>query len=224
MLIILLMLIIVFLFLYMGEINDTYKDKNMYKMKIDNIEIIKRGPEYQKLIDKLINNKKELFTKEEIKIMENKFQFYNTEYGIDNISDEMLNTFKDYDNKKIDNTPEENIYISETINENPAYNAVLNNIGKKYISSCKDIEVLKNPAYLKNYYYDIKANRIQSNLKDYINDYQIQINNDNNISQKVDIIKGKSEFIIPDQYPTLKYQTNAYNIDWSRIQNPWTIY
>ena len=126
------MLIIVFLFLYMGEINDTYKDKNMYKMKIDNIEIIKRGPEYQKLIDKLINNKKELFTKEEIKIMENKFQFYNNEYGIDNISDEMLNTFKDYDNKKIDNTPEENIYISETINENPAYNAVLNNIGKKY--------------------------------------------------------------------------------------------
>ena len=68
------------------------------------------------------------------------------------------------------------------------------------------------------------ANRIQSNLKDYINDYQIQIDDNEKICQKVDSVKTKSGFIIPDQYPTLKYQTNAYNIDWGRIQNPWTIY
>ena len=70
----------------------------------------------------------------------------------------------------------------------------------------------------------MNANKIKSELKDYINDYQIQIDNDNNISQKVDIVKTNTGFIIPDQYPTLKYQTNAYNIDWSRIQNPLTIY
>ena len=159
--------------------------------------------------------------------MKNKFQFYNKEYGIDNISDEILSSFKDNNNnnnKNIENTPEENIHIEETINENPAYNSILNTIGNKYIPSCKDVEVLKNKSYLKNYYYDMGANRIQSNLKDYVNDYQIQIDDNNRICQKVDSVKTKSGFIIPDQYPTLKYQTNAYNIDWGRIQNPWTIY
>ena len=227
MIIILLVLIIILFLLYYQY---SYKKKdydNIYKIKLDNIEIIKRTPEYQNLIDKLINDKKQLFTKEEIEAMKNKFQFYNKEYGIDNISDEILSSFKDNNNnnnKNIENTPEENIHIEETINENPAYNAILNTIGNKYIPSCKDVEVLKNKSYLKNYYYDMGANRIQSNLKDYVNDYQIQIDDNNRICQKVDSVKTKSGFIIPDQYPTLKYQTNAYNIDWGRIQNPWTIY
>ena len=222
MIIILLILIIVFLVLFANYTNG--EDKKNYKIKLDDIEIIKRSPEYQKLINKLMSEKKELFTPEEIKAMKNKFQFYNTENGIDNISDEILKTFKDYDNEKIEITPEQNMYITETINENPAYNAILNNIGQEYVSSCKDVEVLKNKSYLKNYYYDMEANRVQSNLKDYINDYQIQIDDNQRICQKVDTIKTKSGFIIPDQYPTLKYQTNAYNIDWGRIQNPWTIY
>ena len=227
MIIILLVLIIILFLLYYQY---SYKKKdydNIYKIKLDNIERIKRTPEYQNLIDKLINDKKQLFTKEEIEAMKNKFQFYNKEYGIDNISDEILSSFKDNNNnnnKNIENTPEENIHIEETINENPAYNAILNTIGNKYIPSCKDVEVLKNKSYLKNYYYDMGANRIQSNLKDYVNDYQIQIDDNNRICQKVDSVKTKSGFIIPDQYPTLKYQTNAYNIDWGRIQNPWTIY
>ena len=204
-----------------------YKNKIFYEknknIKIDDIEIIKRTPEYEKLIEKLINDKKQLFTKEEIDIMKNKFQYYNTEYGIYNITDEILNTFKNNDfNKNNDN--QNDIYIEETINENPAYNSILYNIGNKHLSTCNDIEVLKNKEYLKNYYYDMNANKIKSELKDYINDYQIQIDNDNNISQKVDIVKTNTGFIIPDQYPTLKYQTNAYNIDWSRIQNPLTIY
>lgn len=214
------LLIVVLLYIY-----NTYQNnntKNIDTFKLDNIEIIKRTPEYQKLIEKLLNDKKQFFTDEEIKVMKNKFQFYNTEYGIDNISDEILSIFKnnDFNNNDVDN----NIYIQETINENPAYNSILNTIGDKYIPSCKDIEVLKNKDYLKNYYYDMEANKIKSNLKDYINDYQIQIDSNNNISQKVDTVKTPSGFIIPDQYPTLKYQTNAYNIDWSRIQNPLTIY
>ena len=173
MIIILLIVIIVFLVLCAYYTNNG--DKKIYNIKLDNIEIIKRGPEYQKLINKLMSDKKELFTKEEMKTMENKFQFYNTDNGIDNISDEILKTFKDYDNKKIDISPEENIYIAETINETPAYNAILKNIGQKYVSSCKDVEVLKNKSYLKNYYYDMDANRIQSNLKDYINDIKPDI-------------------------------------------------
>ena len=112
MIIILLIVIIVFLVLCAYYTNNG--DKKIYNIKLDNIEIIKRGPEYQKLINKLMSDKKELFTKEEMKTMENKFQFYKTDNGIDNISDEILKTFKDYDNKNIDISPEENIYIAET--------------------------------------------------------------------------------------------------------------
>ena len=200
--------------------------QNVYKIKLDNIEIIKRTPEYQNLINKLINEKKTSYTKEEIEVMKNKFQFYNTEYGIDNISDEILATFKNYDenNNNVSNNENE-IYLKETINENPAYNAILNTIGNKYRTDCKDVEVLKNKEYLKNYYYDMNANKIKSNLKDYINDYQIQIDENNNISQKVDYVKTTSGFIIPDQYPTQKYLASGiYNTDWSRMINPLTVY
>ena len=91
MIIILLILIIVFLVLFANYTNG--EDKKNYKIKLDDIEIIKRSPEYQKLINKLMSEKKELFTPEEIKAMKNKFQFYNTENGIDNISDEILKTY-----------------------------------------------------------------------------------------------------------------------------------
>lgn len=229
-----LLLIIVLIYFY----NNTYYPEkfenvenveNVQTIKIDKIEIIKRTPEYQVLIDKLINDKKQLFTKEEIEVMKNKFQFYNTEYGIDNISDEILKTFKNNDfdnnvNNYIGNDIDNNIYIQETIYDNPAYNSILKNIGSDYNSSCLDVEVLKNNDYLKNYYYDMNANKVKSNLKDYINDYQIQIDKNYGVCQKVDTVKTNSGFIIPDQYAILKNQTNAYNIDWSRIQNPLTIY
>jgi hypothetical protein len=218
--------VIIIYFIY-SYYTSTEKYKNITKIKLDKIQIIKRTPEYQKLIDKLINKKKNSFTKEELDVMKNKFQFYNTEYGIDNISDEILATFKDYENNNDNNNDNNNnnIYIEETINENPVYNSILNTIGDKYKSSCKDVEVLKNPEYLKNYYYDMNANKIKSNLKDYINDYQIQIDENNNISQKVEIEKPSfKNTIIPDQYPTQKYLTNAYLIDWSRLQNPLTVY
>ena len=89
---------------------------------------------------------------------------------------------------------------------------------------CKDVKVLQRPLYLNNYYYDMYGNKIEASLKDYINDYHIRIDNNNNEGQKVNIIKGKSNFIIPNQFDTLKYQTNAYNIDWNRIVNPMTTF
>ena len=219
----LLIVIVITIYFVYSYYTSTGNYKNIKKIKLDEIQIIKRTPEYQKLIDKLINKKKNSFTKEELDVMKNKFQFYNTEYGIDNISDEILATFKDYE-KNNDNNNNNDIYVEETVNENPAYNSILNTIGDKYKSSCKDVEVLKNPEYLKNYYYDMNANKIKSNLKDYINDYQIQIDENNNISQKVDSEKTPSGFIIPSQYGILKFQSNAYNIDWSRLQNSLTVY
>ena len=53
MIIILLFLIIVFLVLCAYYKNN--EDKKIYNIKLDDIEIIKRGPEYQKLINKLIS-------------------------------------------------------------------------------------------------------------------------------------------------------------------------
>ena len=57
-------IIVVVLLVYNYDIQEDFK--NINAIKIDDIEIIKRTPEYQKLIDKLINEKKNMFTKEEI--------------------------------------------------------------------------------------------------------------------------------------------------------------
>jgi len=98
---------------------------------------------------------------------------------------------------------------------------------------------LNNPRYLKNYYLDIFGNNVESNLSDYFANYQTIINDNDYKCTKfkngkckmqlsscvpVKTTKGNNNMIIPDQYDTNKYLTNAYNIDWSRIINPNTIY
>ena len=116
------------------------------------------------------------------------------------------------------------ISITDNIFTNPAFNDILNGFQNTKDLDCKDVKVLQRPLYLNNYYYDMYGNKIEASLKDYINDYHIRINDNNNEGQKVNIIKGKSNFIIPNQFDTLKYQTNAYNIDWNRIINPMTTF
>jgi hypothetical protein len=84
---------------------------------------------------------------------------------------------------------------------------------------------MSDPKYLKNYYLDIYGNRIESNLTDYFADYYTNINIDKpKEAIPVTTLKGNSNFIIPDQYSIQNYFTNAYNVDWSRIVNPYTIY
>ena len=72
-------------------------------------------------------------------------------------------------------------------------------------------------------YFNIKS---MIRITNYVNITLVnkQFNDNNNEGQKVNIIKGKSNFIIPNQFDTLKYQTNAYNIDWNRIINPMTTF
>lgn len=225
MILLLLLIIIVCVTIYYLIKRYGNKKENI-KINLDDLEIIKRPDNYQNLINKLIDDKKYLFTDEEIEIMKNKFQFYETKDGTKNITDEILKKF--YFNKKEDILNKENfknnITIQENIFTNVANNDILNGLNNENTIDCDDVEVLKNPNYLKNYYYDMYGNRIKASLKDYINDYSIRIDNKNNEGQKVEVIEGKNNFIIPDQYHILKYQTNAYNIDWSRIINPLTVY
>jgi hypothetical protein len=216
MILLLLLIIIVCVTIYYLIKRYGNKKENI-KINLDDLEIIKRPDNYQNLINKLIDDKKYLFTDEEIEIMKNKFQFYETKDGTKNITDEILKKF--YFNKKEDILNKENFKNNITIQEN-----ILNGLNNENTIDCDDVEVLKNPNYLKNYYYDMYGNRIKASLKDYINDYSIRIDNKNNEGQKVEVIEGKNNFIIPDQYHILKYQTNAYNIDWSRIINPLTVY
>ena len=82
-LIVLIILAIVILILY-KLINEGDKDGSINKSKcnlenfdIDNMYIIKRGKEYEKYIDSLIDKNKKMFSEEDLKILKNKFQFYN---------------------------------------------------------------------------------------------------------------------------------------------------
>ena len=194
-------------------------DNEFNTYTIDNMEVVKREKEYEKYINTLIDEKKAYYSPEELKSLKNKFQIFLTKHGIKNITFDFLNRDekKDIHNK---------IEITENINNNPTKNVILKKFDEKLDFDCEDLKVLENEQYLKNYYYDMYGNKIKSNLKDYFVAYQTLIDNKdaNNKCFKVDVLKGESGFIIPDQYPTLKYETNAYNIDWSRIINPLTYY
>ena len=62
-------------------------------------------------------------------------------------------------------------------------------------------------------------------MNDYITAYNTTIDETN--AKKclpVKTLKGKNNFIIPNQYDYEKYWTNAYNVDYSRVINPMTIF
>jgi len=220
-LVIIFIIIIISIFFIYNNNTKTEKIENFNTSNnIDNLEIIERSPAYQNLIKKLLSNKKKIFTEEEMDIMKNKFQFYDTEDGIKNITSDVLKETKNDNPENLTNE----ISITGNIFTNPAFNDILNGFQNTTELDCKDVKVLQRPLYLNNYYYDMYGNKIKASLKDYFNDYHIRIDNNNNEGQKVNIIKGKNNFIIPSQFDTLKYQTNAYNIDWNRIVNPMTTF
>ena len=115
------------------------------------------------------------------------------------------------------------------INSSNEYNKIIDtfqkNIKNTIRPDCVNSCVMSDPKYLKDYYLDVYGNRVMSTLTDYFADYYTNINND---QQKeaipVTTQKGTSQFIIPDQYSIQNYFTNAYNVDWSRVVNPNTIY
>ena len=236
-LIIIIIFVIVILILYKlindGNTGNNNSKCNLENFDIDNMYIIKRNKEYEKYINKLIDKNKKMFTEEDLKILKNKFQFYNIK-DKDNIKNISNYIYKDFNNDiqnatmKI-NDPNEDVPIDDIkLLENQTYFDTIKNMNEKINKNnvnCDNIEVLKNKDYLNNYYIDIFGNKINANLKDYFSDYYAEIiDNNNDKCIKVNSKNIGNYMFIPDQFNTQKYLTNAYNIDYNKIINPWTIY
>jgi hypothetical protein len=163
--ILIIILIIIYNLLYKQPI-EKFQSKNIpTNFNIDELEIIKRTPEYLKFIDNLINKKKDLFTDKELEILKKEYQFYIKNNKIQNISNNIYNNYlvNDTDNDDIFSNEYDDSYEYNNI----IYNKVYNNLKKdvKNININKnDILVLNDDKYLKNYYWDMYGNKIKSNL------------------------------------------------------------
>jgi endonuclease YncB( thermonuclease family) len=95
---------------------------------------------------------------------------------------------------------------------------LINNDDPVRASTCAD-ECITN-GYLTDYYYDLEGNNIKSTLKEYVN------SDENNICEPVTYNKAGSgsNMIIPDLYNINKNLTDAYDVNWSDVVNPLTIY
>lgn len=215
--------------IYNNNYNLSTKKCQLEKFNIDDITVIKRTPEYSKLINKLIDEKSFIFNDEQLKNLKNQQQIFklsNDKQDIENISDivytdckkeldEFNNTY-DYSNEKIDLFDNEYEQIK---------NKLKNDINIITEPNCTNVGVLKNNIpfsknYLKNYYKDLYGNRVEADMGDYFTAYYTLINSDDNVGFPVNTQIGHSNFIIPDQYDYDSKFTNAYNIDWNRIINP----
>jgi hypothetical protein len=248
---------------YDYKIKQSSKTCNLENFDIDKIHIIKRDPVYQRLIDKLIDEKRYIFTDDELKILKNKFQIYNiSDNDIQNITKIMMSNCKEKLNTLNDNyehTPEELEEVKYNILNNIEYNRILNNLETTekefYDLNCENTEFLKSNNQ-KNYYYDLFGNNILSDTKQYMANYYSTINSDDDsycVPVKTIPVKKPegynknqlpitaqpyfdnpfniqpldedyTDYIIPIQYYNDINQTNIYNIDNSRIINPYTIY
>jgi hypothetical protein len=263
--ILILAIIVIFTWIHSYDYNIKKSNKtcNLENFDIDKIHIIKREPEYQRLINKLIDEKRYIFTDDELKILKNKFQIYNvSDNDIQNITKIiMLNCQKDLDtlNNNYILTPEEFQEVKYNIINNIEYDRILNNLNTKetefYELDCENTEFLKSNNQ-KNYYYDLFGNNIISDTVQYMSNYYSTINsNDEKSCVPVKTVPVKkpdgynknqlpltdkpyfsnpfgiqplnedyTNYIIPIQYYNDINQTNLYNIDNSRIINPYTIY
>ena len=228
-----LILLLAILYIIYNSINNYENFNNNFHLEdqnIDNLFIIQRGKEYSNYINNLYDTKKILFSSKELDDLKKRSQIYNTldNNDIQNITVQVTNSL----NNKTNDLSSYNDFDDNTElirDSNLEYINIINNmeknVNKQIPVSCDDIAVLNNPRYLKNYYLDIFGNNINSTLSDYFADYETNINKKNQYECiPVKTNKGNSNMIIPDQYDTNKYLTNAYNIDWSRIINPNTVY
>lgn len=219
---------------------------DLNKLNIDDMVIINRNPEYIKYINKLIDEKKFMFTDKQLEVLKNPNQFYliNKSDGsndVNNISYKMykncagqfdtpVNSTNSYfdgteSSKSSDSSSQEQLEINSSKEYNKIIQQFEKNITNTLKPDCTNSCVMSDPKYLKNYYLDMWGNRVMANLTDYFADYYTNINTPNPTEAiPVTTQKGTSEFIIPDQYPIQNYFTNAYNVDWSRVVNPYTIY
>ena len=202
-------LIIIFSWIQSYDYTDQQSDKicNLENFDIDKIHIIKREPEYQTLINKLIDEKKYIFTDDELKILKNKFQIYNvSDNDIQNITKIMMMNCK----KKLETltnnyklSPEELEQVKYNILNNIEYDKILSNLDtneKEFNNlNCENTKFL-NCNNQKNYYYDLFGNNIISDTKQYLSNYYSTINSED------------EKYCVPVKtIPTKKSQ--AYNIN-----------
>lgn len=188
-LIFLLAIIVIFTWIQSWDhkIKQSSKNCNLENFDIDKMHIIKREPEYQRLINKLIDEKRYIFTDDELKILKNKFQIYNvSDNDIQNITKIMMENCKDKLNTLTDDyvhTPEELEDIKYNILNNTEYDRILANLDSKekdfYDLDCANTEFLKCNNQ-KNYYYDLFGNNIISDTAQYMANYYSTINSTNN--------------------------------------------
>jgi hypothetical protein len=237
-----------------SDTEGTFGSNSKCNLDIDNLYILDRNKEYSKYINKLINNNDNInYTEDEIKIMKNKHQFYNINNN-NNISNLVLgeckNSYGDGDAEGTFGGSEDvNVdmeggydvgggsYYGINSNVSGGYNSdikasikgagtyskgALGTIGSAGSVGLMNNDECINDGYLTDYYYDLEGNNIKSTLKEYIN------SDENNKCEPVKYNKvgngSGSSMIIPDQYDINKNLTNAYDIDWSKVINPLTIY
>ncbi len=224
-LILILAIIVIFTWIqsYDYKINQSSKICNLENFDIDKIHIIKREPEYQRLINKLIDEKRFIFTDDELKILKNKFQIYNvSDNDIQNITKIIMGNCKNKLNTLTDDyihTPEELEDVKYNILNNNEYNRILKNLDTNeknfYDLDCANIGFLKSNNQ-KNYYYDLFGNNIESDTAQYMANYYSTINSDDN------------KYCVPVKTtPTKKpqaYNTNDLPITAKpAFSNPWDI-
>lgn len=264
-LILILAIIVIFTWIqsYDYKIKQSNKVCNLENFDIDKFHIIKREPEYQNLINKLLDEKRVLFNDEELKVLKNKFQFYNVSNDdIQNITKVLMLNCKNKINTLQDNnnlTPEELQDVKYNLLNNVEYNRILNNLTNNeedfYELNCDNTKFLTCNNQ-KNYYYDLFGNNILSDTAQYMANYYSSINSNNEeycipvktvpakkpegynknqlpITDKPDydnlfdihpLNEDYTDYIIPIQYKNDINHTNIFNIDNSRIINPYSIY
>ncbi len=234
---ILIIIAIISIFLYWININDPKNKEELEECDLENLDldqlvILNRKPEYRKLIDKIIESKKFIFTDKQLAILKNPNQFYKvSENGdVKNISNMIYsNCINNLDSvippnvEMFDNLALEQISESDNLYDN-IVKEFKQDIDNTIKPDCQNSCILSNPKYLRNYYQDLYGNKVKADLIDYFADYYTNINIDKpKECLPVETLIGKPNFIIPDQYNIQKYMTNAYNVDWSRVINPNTI-
>ena len=314
-LVIIIVIIIIFAMFYSAHDTPPKADFKITKDNLNNITFIKRDPIYNKLMNKLIDEKSLAFNDEQIKTMKDLYQAYNVNENtgqITNISESVnvmnkpvsnmldapndvptnydmndetiINNYNtsnyandsyvpDYNN--FNNRDNSNNNGSDNNNNNKADNFTLlvntfvngfsqqnNTVGNaipttplnriivpvnntSYLSK-ENNEILKDlsanfptttdcdslPEHedsFTNYYYDVYGNRIKSKMTDYISAYNTLINSgmgnhDDSVCLPVTTMKGNDDFVIPQMYNYDSTLSDAYNVDWTRIINPNTIY
>jgi hypothetical protein len=199
-------------------------------LDIDNLYIYDRDKTYNKYINKVIDNNNNInYTKEEIEIMKNKHQFYNLD-DKKNISNLVLGECKNsYGGGDKISTYDigGGSYYGYNSNVTGGFNSDIKEMkgygDVKGAMIDKGIDKSTCDHNLDNYYYDLSGNNIKSTLQQYRkddNDSCIPITYTNeNIKDTV-----KSSMIIPNTYNINKDLTNAYDVNWSKVLNPLTIY